>query len=46
MEAGKTDELIWHLRRCRCELVDAMHESRRRVDHMDTLIRQAEKTNV
>jgi hypothetical protein len=46
MEAGKTDELIRHLRRCRCELVDAMHESRRRVDRMDTLIRQAEKTNV
>jgi hypothetical protein len=46
MEAGKTDELIRHLRRCRSELVDTMHESRRRVDRMDTLIRQAEKTNV
>ena len=46
MEAGQTDELIRHLRRCRCELVDAMHESQRRVDRMDTLIRQAEKMNV
>ena len=43
MEAGQRDELIRHLRRCRCELVDAMHESQRRVDRMDRLIRQAEK---
>ena len=46
MEAGQADELIRHLRRCRCELVDAMHESQRRVDRMDRLIRQAEKTSV
>lgn len=44
MGAGQTDELIRHLRRCRCELVDAMHESQRRVDRMDTLIRRAEKS--
>ena len=46
MEAGQRDELIRHLRRCRCELVDAMHESQRRVDRLDRLIRQAEKTSV
>lgn len=46
MEAGQTGELIRHLRRCRCELVDAMHESQRRVDRLDLLIRRAEKTGV
>ena len=46
MEAGQRDELIRCLRRCRCELVDAMHESQRRVDRLDRLIRQAEKTSV
>ena len=43
LEAGRTDELVKYLRRCRCALVDAMHESQRRVDRMDRLIRQAEK---
>ena len=43
LEAGRADELVLHLRRCRCELVDAMHESQRRVDRMDCLIRQIEK---
>ena len=45
-EAVQTDKLIRHLRRCRCELVDAMHEIQRRVDRMDALIRQAEKTKI
>ena len=43
LAAGRADELVKHLRRCRCELVDAMHESQRRVDKMDRLIRLAEK---
>ena len=43
LEAGRVDELVLHLRRCRCELVDAIHESQRRVDRIDRLIRQAEK---
>ena len=44
LEAGQTDALIRHLRLCRCGLMDAMHESQRRVDRMDYLIRQTEKT--
>lgn len=38
------DELVWFLRLQRCELVEEMHESQRRVDRMDYLIRQS-KTN-
>ena len=43
MESGSPAELVRHLRRCRCELVEEMHESQRRVDRMDYLIRQAMK---
>ena len=38
------DELVRFLRLQRCELVKEMHESQRRVDRMDYLIRQS-KTN-
>ncbi len=38
------DELVRFLRLQRCELVEEMHESQRRVDRMDYLIRQS-KTN-
>ena len=44
LEAGHTDELIRHLRLCRCDLMDDMHKTQRRLDRMDYLIRQAEKT--
>ena len=43
-EAGRTKDLIRHLRVCRCELMDSLHESQKRVDRVDTLIRQTEKT--
>ena len=43
LEAGRTDELIRHLRLCRCDLMDDMHKTQRRLDRMDYLIRQAEK---
>ena len=43
LEAGRLDELARYLRRCRCELMEAMHESQRRVDRMDRLIRLVEK---
>ena len=43
-EDGRTWELIRHLRLCRCELMDILHESQKRVDRVDTLIRQTEKT--
>ena len=42
-EAGDMDALIKHLRKCRCDLVEEMHDSQRRVDRMDYLIRQAQK---
>ena len=38
------DELVRFLRLQRCERVEEMHESQRRVDSMDYLIRQS-KTN-
>ena len=43
-EAGRTRDLIRHLRICRWELMDILHESQKRVDRVDTLIRQTEKT--
>jgi len=42
-EAGRARDLIRHLRLCRCELMDILHESQKRVDRVDTLIRQTEK---
>ena len=43
-EAGRARDLIRHLRLCRCELMDILHDSQKRVDRVDTLIRQTEKT--
>ena len=42
-EAGDIDGLVKHLRKCRCDLVEEMHDSQRKVDRMDYLIRQAQK---
>ncbi len=42
-ESGDGEALIKHLRKCRCDLVEEMHNSQRRVDRMDYLIRQTEK---
>ncbi|MCR4813631.1 MAG: hypothetical protein K5879_02255 [Lachnospiraceae bacterium] len=43
LNSGQKSELIGYLKKCRCILMDEMHESQRKVDHMDYLIRQAEK---
>ena len=43
-DAGRTIDLIRHLRLCRCELMDILHESQKRVDCLDTLIRQTKRT--
>ena len=43
-ETGRTRDLMRHLRICRCELMDILHESQKRVDRVDTLIRQTGKT--
>ena len=45
-ESGQTDELVRYLKKCRCSLMDEMHESQRRVDRMDYLIRRAEKETI
>ena len=42
-EAGRTKDLIRHLRICRCELMDILHDDQKRVDRVDALIRQTEK---
>ena len=39
-EAGDTKALLLHLRKCRCVLMEELHECQRKVDRMDYLIRQ------
>ena len=46
LEAGSFKELTKFLRQCRCALMEQMHESQKRVDRMDYLIRQTEKFSV
>ena len=40
---GDTDTLLRDLRKCRCHLMDELHESQKKVDNMDFLIRQIQK---
>ncbi len=40
---GQADELIRFLKKCRCGLMEEMHESQRKVDCMDFLIRRVER---
>lgn len=42
-EEGDTDTLLRDLRKCRCHLMDELHESQKKVDNMDFLIRQIQK---
>ena len=42
-EAGRYREMLHQMKVQRCVLVDEMHESQRRVDRMDFLIRSQEK---
>ena len=41
--AGQEEALLRHLRLCRCDLMEQLHESQKRVDCMDYLIRQTRK---
>jgi len=43
-EAGDTEALIRHFRKCRCVRMNELHESQRKVDCLDYLIRQTAKT--
>ena len=42
-EEGDTDILLRDLRKFRCRLMDELHESQKKVDNMDFLIRQIQK---
>ena len=41
--AGRLEELRKALRKQRCALMDEVHESQRKVDRIDTVIRQIEQ---
>ena len=43
LAAGRREDLIRYLRLCRCDLMDDLHKTQRRVDCMDYLIRRTEK---
>ena len=42
-ESGDTEALIRYFRKCRCSRIEELHESQRKVDCLDYLIRQATK---
>lgn len=42
-ETGSYDEVLRQMKMQRCTLVEQMHESQRKVDRMDFLIRNQEK---
>ena len=41
--AGAFSDALHQMRRLRCDLMDELHQSQRRVDCLDYLIRQTEK---
>ena len=43
---GQMDALVKCLKKFRCALVDEMHQSQRKVDKIDLIIRKAEKETV
>ena len=43
MTAGRFEDALHRMRVLRCDLVDELHRSQRRVDCIDHLIRQTEK---
>ena len=38
--AGKCDDLQKYLRMCRCDLIEEMHSTQKKVDNLDYLLRQ------
>ena len=44
-EDGDTAALIRYLRKCRCSRIEELHESQRKVDCLDYLIRNITKTD-
>ena len=43
LEAGMEEDLIHHLRLCRCEKMDDLHRVQKQIDCLDGLIRQMKK---
>ena len=44
LAAGKPEDLIRHLRLCRCTLMDDLHKKQKQLDCLDLLIRNTQKT--
>ena len=42
-EAGQKEDLIRFLRVRRCDLIEELHESQKKIDQFDYMIRQTEK---
>ena len=42
-EAGQKEDLIRFLRVRRCDLIEELHESQKKIDRFDYMIRQTEK---
>ena len=42
-EAGQKEELVRFLRVKRCDMIEELHESQKKIDRFDYMIRQAEK---
>ena len=42
-KTGNTEALIRYFRKCRCSRMEELHESQRKVDCLDYLIRQTQK---
>ena len=42
-EAWQKDELVRFLRVKRCDMIEELHESQKKIDRFDYMIRQAEK---
>ncbi|MBO4831629.1 MAG: hypothetical protein J5569_04035 [Oscillospiraceae bacterium] len=42
-EAGRKEDLIRYLRVKRCSLIEELHESQKKIDRFDYMIRQTEK---
>ncbi len=43
-EAGMEQEILKCLRRCRCDLMGELHETQRKVDRMDQIIRSRQSS--
>lgn len=40
-EAGMDEEILICLRKCRCSMIEDLHERQKKIDHIDSLIRRS-----